>query len=78
LKDIETYYIDPRYGVDTYGRISLDEYKKSEVEEFFSYAKEYLELCFIFFENRYGESIPREAEELKKFFKSKYVGFVTK
>jgi hypothetical protein len=78
LREIETYYIQPRYGVDTYGRISLDEYERSDVEELYGYALEYLELCFRFIESKYGKQLSRELDELKTYFKSRYIGFVTR
>jgi HEPN domain-containing protein len=78
LREIETYYFEPRYGVDTSGRISLDEYNETDVKEIYSSALEYLELCFTFIENNYGKQIPRNINELKQFFKANYIGFVTR
>lgn len=78
LRDIESYYFDPRYGVDTSGRMSFDEYEESEVKEIYESALEYLELCFTFIEHNYGKKIPRKINELKEFYKSNYIGFVTR
>ena len=78
LREVESYYIDPRYGVDTFGRISLDEYDKEEVKEVYGHALDYLEICYRFIEQGYGKPIPRNIDTLKIFFKSNYQGFVTR
>jgi len=78
LRDIENYYFEPRYGVDTSGSMSLDEYEETDVKEIYDSALEYLELCFTFIEHDYGKQVPRKINELKEFYKSNYIGFVTR
>jgi HEPN domain-containing protein len=78
VREIESYYIPVRYGVDTNGNISFEEYDEADVREIYEQSLKYLELCFKFIEQKYGKSLPRDINELKNIFKTNYIGFVTK
>jgi HEPN domain-containing protein len=78
LRKLQLLYVRTRYGVDVEGRISLDEYNETFVQDVYSQSLDYMELCFKFVERKYGKPLPRDPDGLKRYFKSKYIGFVTK
>lgn len=78
VREIESYYIPVRYGVDTNGNISFEEYDAADVRDIYEQSLKYLELCFKFIEQKYGKPLPRDINELKIIFKTNYIGFVTK
>lgn len=78
LSDIETEYISSRYGVDSYGRVRLEEYHEKDVLRLKSMSLEYLELSFKFIESKSGKRLPRNKDELRDYFKSNYDEFITR
>ncbi|BAI61684.1 conserved hypothetical protein [Methanocella paludicola SANAE] len=78
LSDIETEYISSRYGVDSFGRVTLEEYQKNDVLRLRQASFDYMELAFKFVESKYGKKFPRNKDELLAYMKSTYDEFITK
>lgn len=78
LSEIETVYISSRYGVDSYGRVTLQEYQQKDTVRLKNASLEYLELSFRFIESKCGKQLPRAKDELLKYFKSSYSEFITR
>ncbi|KCZ70379.1 hypothetical protein ANME2D_03294 [Candidatus Methanoperedens nitroreducens] len=76
VNKLESYYIPSRYGVDRFGKIHYRKYDEKEVKDLCRSSMEFLELCFKFVEDKSGRVIPRQREELEKFFINNYYTFI--
>lgn len=78
LSEIETVYISSRYGVDSYGRVTLEEYSQKDTVGLKNASLEYLELSFNYIELKCGKQLPRSKEELLAYFKSNYGEYISR
>ena len=69
---LETLYIQSRYGVDKQGRIHFKEFEKKDVEEVLVSVQRFLELCFLFLEDKLNVQLPRVKEKLVLYIKTNY------
>ncbi len=76
VNKLESYYIPSRYGVDRFGKIHYRKYDEKEVRDLCKSSTDFLELCFKFVEDKSGETIPRQREELEQFFVENYYKFI--
>ncbi|CAJ37589.1 hypothetical protein RCIX2521 [Methanocella arvoryzae MRE50] len=69
---LESQYIPTRYGVTTSGTVRIRKYDEQTVKKECNAAKDYLELCFSFVEDKMSKQLPRSKAELEQVLVTEY------
>lgn len=73
---LENFYIRARYGIDLQGRIHLEEFEKQEVNDSYNAVENFVELCFLFLEQKINSRLPRQKKQLVLYLQENYKEFI--
>jgi HEPN domain-containing protein len=76
LRQVQSYYITTRYGVDASGNIQFARYNEEYVRQLLTTTQAYVKLCFMFVEEKIHKKVPGTVDDLTSYLKTNYSEFI--